>query len=63
MGRNIDNALGLGTWQGQEDKKWRYDTLQKVRLPNEAERAVGADASLDASVVWTDQGKMNQTGP
>jgi len=61
MGRNIDNALGLGNWTGNEDTEhWRYDTLQQVTIPGE--RAVGADASLGGSLVWTDNGNVYSFG-
>jgi len=58
MGRNIDNALGLGNWTGKEDTDhWRYDTLQRVSLPD-GETAAGADAGLGMSLVWTGSGEL-----
>jgi hypothetical protein len=61
IGKNTDNALGLGTWTGNKDAEhWRYDSLQRVQLPagddGKGGRAAGLDATLGASVVWTEDG-------
>uniref|UniRef100_A0A914MV86 Regulator of chromosome condensation n=1 Tax=Meloidogyne incognita TaxID=6306 RepID=A0A914MV86_MELIC len=53
-----DNALGIGTWEGnQDDQHWRYDTLQRITLPENV-RAAGIDATLGASIFWTDDGNV-----
>ena len=58
IGKNVDNALGIGTWTGNDDNvHWRYDTLQEVHLPDEA-KAAGVDASMGATIVWTTDGKL-----
>jgi len=58
IGKNTDNALGLGTWANNDDKEhWRYDSLQLVSLPDGA-KAAGLDATLGASIVWTEDGKV-----
>lgn len=62
IGKNTDNTLGLGTWEGnQDDTHWRYDTLQRIPLP-EGTRAAGVDATLGASIFWTDEGKAYAFG-
>jgi hypothetical protein len=61
----------LGTWEGNQDDKvlflsifillklflkhWRYDVLQHIPIPNEV-RVAGVDATLGASIFWTDEG-------
>lgn len=58
IGKNTDNALGIGTWEGnQDDQHWRYDTLQRITLP-EGVKAAGVDATLGASIFWTDDGNV-----
>lgn len=56
IGKNTDNVLGLGTWNGNADSEhWRYDTLQRVNFPEEVKIA-GVTASLACSVAWTETG-------
>lgn len=55
IGKNTDNALGLGTWSGKEDDYWKYSELQKIDIP---EPIKGISASLGCSIVWTDNGKF-----
>uniref|UniRef100_A0A914NHE0 Uncharacterized protein n=1 Tax=Meloidogyne incognita TaxID=6306 RepID=A0A914NHE0_MELIC len=58
IGKITDNALGIGTWEGnQDDQHWRYDTLQRITLPENV-RAAGIDATLGASIFWTDDGNV-----
>lgn len=58
IGKNTDNALGIGTWQGNsDDLHWRYDSLQQIKLPNGA-KATGVTASLGTSIAWTDHGDL-----
>ncbi|KAI1727560.1 regulator of chromosome condensation (RCC1) repeat domain-containing protein [Ditylenchus destructor] len=58
IGKNTDNALGIGTWVDNNDlDHWCYRTLQRVTLP-EGIRAAGVTASLGSSIVWTDEGKV-----
>ncbi|GMS84115.1 hypothetical protein PENTCL1PPCAC_6290 [Pristionchus entomophagus] len=56
IGKNTDNALGLGTWTGNDDKEhWRYTTLEKVeKLPGIMS---GCSAKLGASIAWNEEGK------
>lgn len=56
IGKNTDNALGIGTWEGNNDNlHWRYDSLQIITLPNN-QKAAGIDACLGTSLVWTSDG-------
>lgn len=58
IGKNTDNALGLGTWEGNNDNvHWRYNCLQKITFPNNTNIA-GVDASLGTSIAWTSDGKF-----
>uniref|UniRef100_A0A914HFK4 Regulator of chromosome condensation n=1 Tax=Globodera rostochiensis TaxID=31243 RepID=A0A914HFK4_GLORO len=58
IGKNTDNALGMDTWEGNHDEEhWRYDTLQHIPLP-EGVNVAGVDATLGASIFWTDDGKV-----
>lgn len=57
IGKNTDNALGLGTWSGKEGgDQWKYSELQRIEVP---ERVKGIAASLGCSIVWTDDGKVS----
>ena len=62
IGLNTDNILGLGTWEGQADNQhWRYDKLQEVPLAAlGTSKVVGVDATLSATVLWTEDGKTRQ---
>ncbi|KHN75893.1 Regulator of chromosome condensation [Toxocara canis] len=54
IGKNTDNALGLGTWTGNEDSEhWRYTHLEKIELPA---KAMGIAAKLGCSLAWTQEG-------
>ncbi|GMR36342.1 hypothetical protein PMAYCL1PPCAC_06537, partial [Pristionchus mayeri] len=55
IGKNVDNALGLGTWVDNNDREhWRYLTLQKVdKLPG---KMSGCTAKLGASIAWNEEG-------
>lgn len=56
IGRNIDNALGIGSWTGQQDEEhWRYDTLQRIQFPDDVKIA-GVTASQGSSIAWTEDG-------
>lgn len=56
IGKNTDNALGIGTWQGNsDDLHWRYDSLQQINLPHGI-KAEGVTASLGTSITWLDNG-------
>ncbi|CAG9534242.1 unnamed protein product [Cercopithifilaria johnstoni] len=59
IGKNTDNALGLGTWSGKEDDHWKYSELQKIDIP---EPIKGISASLGCSIVWTDNGNAYSWG-
>ncbi|KAM3720040.1 Regulator of chromosome condensation [Dirofilaria immitis] len=60
IGKNTDNALGLGTWSGKEDgDHWKYSELQKIDIP---ESIKGISASLGCSIVWTDDGNAYSWG-
>lgn len=60
MGKNTDNALGLGNWTGKDDQQhWLYDTLQKVDFD---EKIVGVSAKLATSIAWTAEGKAYAWG-
>ncbi|GMT14591.1 hypothetical protein PFISCL1PPCAC_5888, partial [Pristionchus fissidentatus] len=56
IGKNTDNALGLGTWTGNNDTEhWRYTTLQKIeKLP---QKISGVSAKLGASIAWNEEGE------
>ncbi|KAF8361618.1 ran-3 [Pristionchus pacificus] len=55
IGKNTDNALGLGTWTGNDDTAhWRYTTLQKVEKLNT--KMSGCSAKLGASIAWDEDG-------
>ncbi|KAL3126020.1 hypothetical protein niasHT_003617 [Heterodera trifolii] len=59
IGKNTDNALGLDTWQGNHDEEhWRYDTLQHIPLPDGVNAVAGVDATLGATIFWTDDGRV-----
>uniref|UniRef100_A0A915PY75 Regulator of chromosome condensation n=1 Tax=Setaria digitata TaxID=48799 RepID=A0A915PY75_9BILA len=59
IGKNTDNALGLGTWNSKEDDHWKYSELQKIDIP---ESIKGVSASLGCSIVWTDKGNAYSWG-
>ncbi|KAL3993778.1 Regulator of chromosome condensation (RCC1) repeat family protein [Acanthocheilonema viteae] len=59
IGKNTDNALGLGTWGGKEDDHWKYLQLQKIDVP---EPIKGISVSLGCSIVWTDNGSAYSWG-
>ncbi|VDK75346.1 unnamed protein product [Onchocerca ochengi] len=60
IGKNTDNALGLGTWSGKEDvDHWKYSELQKIDI---SEPIKGISASLGCSIVWTDNGSAYSWG-
>ncbi|CAJ0576415.1 unnamed protein product, partial [Mesorhabditis spiculigera] len=55
IGRNVDNALGLGTYNAKEDdENWKYDELQKIVIPGVS---AGVTAKLTCSVAWDRDGK------
>ncbi|KAK6027911.1 hypothetical protein OSTOST_06053 [Ostertagia ostertagi] len=57
IGKNTDNALGLGTWTGNDDSEhWKYSTLERIRFPREAGKVAGTTAKLGCSVAWTEKG-------
>ncbi|KAJ1356882.1 hypothetical protein KIN20_014731 [Parelaphostrongylus tenuis] len=57
IGKNVDNALGLGTWRGQDDfDHWKYTTLERVHFPSEAGKIAGTTAKLSCSIAWTENG-------
>ncbi|KAH7689591.1 CBR-RAN-3 protein, partial [Aphelenchoides avenae] len=64
IGLNTDNILGLGTWEGQADNQhWRYDKLQEVPLAAlGTSKVAGIDATLSATVLWTEDGKVFSFG-
>uniref|UniRef100_A0A0M3HIS2 C-type lectin domain-containing protein n=1 Tax=Ascaris lumbricoides TaxID=6252 RepID=A0A0M3HIS2_ASCLU len=54
IGKNTDNALGLGTWTGNDDTDhWRYTHLEKIELPT---KAAGIAAKLGCSLAWNKDG-------
>ncbi|CEF65418.1 Regulator of chromosome condensation [Strongyloides ratti] len=54
IGRNIDNALGLGTWKGKDDNEnWKSCKLNKIPFDV---KIAGATAGLGCSIVWDDDG-------
>ncbi|PAV61617.1 hypothetical protein WR25_00648 [Diploscapter pachys] len=60
VGKNTDNALGLGTWTGNDDKEhWKYDKPQKLVLD---ENAVGVTAGLASTIIWTEEGSAYAFG-
>jgi hypothetical protein len=62
IGNNTDNALGLGTYEGQQDKEhWRYLELQEIKLGNGV-KAAGVTATLGASIAWTENGIYSVSG-
>ncbi|CAI4232092.1 unnamed protein product [Auanema sp. JU1783] len=61
IGKNTDNALGLGTWKGNDDQEnWRYDTLQKIDV--DGNTVSGISAKLGCSVCWTSAGDAYSWG-
>ncbi|VDM57937.1 unnamed protein product [Angiostrongylus costaricensis] len=57
IGKNTDNALGLGTWTGNDDSEhWKYSTLERVQFPPEAGKIAGTTAKLGCSIAWTEDG-------
>ncbi|CAI2340797.1 unnamed protein product [Caenorhabditis sp. 36 PRJEB53466] len=61
MGKNTDNALGLGNWAGKDDQQhWLYDSLQKLEFDDA--KIVGVSAKLATSIAWTDDGKAYAWG-
>ncbi|EYC16794.1 hypothetical protein Y032_0032g2498 [Ancylostoma ceylanicum] len=57
IGKNTDNALGLGTWTGNDDSEhWKYSTLERVKFPEEAGKIAGTTAKLGCSLAWTEDG-------
>ncbi|CAI5441097.1 unnamed protein product [Caenorhabditis angaria] len=61
MGKNTDNALGLGNWQGKDDQQhWLYDSLQKLDI--DGKKVAGVSAKLATSVVWTEDGEAYAWG-
>ncbi|PIO74070.1 hypothetical protein TELCIR_03929 [Teladorsagia circumcincta] len=57
IGKNTDNALGLGTWTGNDDSEhWKYSTLERIPFPREAGKIAGTTAKLGCSVAWTEKG-------
>jgi regulator of chromosome condensation len=56
IGLNTDNELGIGTYEGKDDKEhWRYFELQKINFPDGVKIA-GITATLGCSIAWTDDG-------
>ncbi|ULU04417.1 hypothetical protein L3Y34_017290 [Caenorhabditis briggsae] len=54
MGKNTDNALGLGNWTGKDDQQhWLYDSLQQVEFDS---KIVGVSAKLATSIAWSEDG-------
>ena len=54
MGKNTDNALGLGNWTGKDDQQhWLYDTLQEINFDS---KIVGVSAKLATSIAWSEDG-------
>lgn len=54
IGKNTDNALGLGTWSGNDDTEhWRYTHLEKIELPT---KATGIATKLGCSLAWNKEG-------
>ncbi|PIC44301.1 hypothetical protein B9Z55_004714 [Caenorhabditis nigoni] len=54
MGKNTDNALGLGNWTGKDDQQhWLYDTLQQIEFDS---KIVGVSAKLATSIAWSEDG-------
>ncbi|VDL73291.1 unnamed protein product [Nippostrongylus brasiliensis] len=57
IGKNTDNALGLGTWTGNDDADhWKYSTLERIQFPDEAGKIAGTTAKLGCSLAWTESG-------
>ncbi|MFH4975229.1 hypothetical protein AB6A40_001938 [Gnathostoma spinigerum] len=60
IGKNTDNALGLGSWTGNDDTEhWKYSSLQKIDLPSDV---VGITAKLGCSIAWTSSGTAYSWG-
>ena len=56
IGKNTDNALGLGTWTGKDDQDhWKYIDLQRIEMPS---KVAGITAKLGCSVAWDVDGKV-----
>ncbi|CAO4364351.1 unnamed protein product [Caenorhabditis nigoni] len=54
MGKNTDNALGLGNWTGKDDQQhWLYDSLQQIEFDS---KIVGVSAKLATSIAWSEDG-------
>lgn len=54
MGKNTDNALGLGNWTGKDDQQhWLYDTIQEIEFDS---KIVGVSAKLATSIAWSEDG-------
>ncbi|KAK5966275.1 Regulator of condensation [Trichostrongylus colubriformis] len=63
IGKNTDNALGLGTWTGNDDTEhWKYSTLKRIPFPREAGKIAGTTAKLGCSVAWTEKGEAYAWG-
>lgn len=57
IGKNTDNALGLGTWTGNDDSEhWKYSTLERVQFPPKTGKIAGTTAKLGCSIAWTEDG-------
>lgn len=60
IGKNTDNALGLGTWTGNSDTEhWKYTKLEKIKFDT---RIVGVAAKLGCSLAWDSEGKAYAWG-
>uniref|UniRef100_A0A0K0DZN1 Regulator of chromosome condensation n=1 Tax=Strongyloides stercoralis TaxID=6248 RepID=A0A0K0DZN1_STRER len=50
IGKNIDNALGIGSWKGKNDKvNWKSNKLNKLMFK---EKILGVTASYGCSIAW-----------
>uniref|UniRef100_A0AC35U928 Regulator of chromosome condensation n=1 Tax=Rhabditophanes sp. KR3021 TaxID=114890 RepID=A0AC35U928_9BILA len=60
IGRNIDNALGLGTWKGNSDEEnWKSDHLVQLTF---SDKIAGVTAGLGCSVAWSEDGRAFSWG-
>uniref|UniRef100_A0A914X2N2 Regulator of chromosome condensation n=1 Tax=Plectus sambesii TaxID=2011161 RepID=A0A914X2N2_9BILA len=62
IGKNTDNALGLGTWSRQDGREENWKYLDVQRLTNLPEDVRGITASLGCSLAWTQNGRAFSWG-
>uniref|UniRef100_A0A0K0EUI5 Regulator of chromosome condensation (inferred by orthology to a C. elegans protein) n=1 Tax=Strongyloides venezuelensis TaxID=75913 RepID=A0A0K0EUI5_STRVS len=54
IGKNIDNALGIGSWEGKNDEiNWKSNKLNKIRFEK---KIIGVTAAYGCSIAWDVEG-------